>query len=128
LISYFGESSMRYPCHFVVFSGILALYPLWVGAQNAETIADIRCLAVGIKVTEQNNSSQQSAGTMLTLYYIGRLEGRISKLDIENLLSSEIRNMASVEYAAEAKRCAASLAEAGQQIARIGEAVSKLGQ
>ena len=67
------------------------------------------------------NSSQQATGMWLTLYYIGRLDGRVPKLDIEHLIIEEARRMVDADYASEGKRCGAALSEKGRQIAEIGK-------
>jgi len=97
------------------------LFSLRAESQDAETIADVRCVVVGIKIGGAINSPQQSAGAMLALYYIGRLEGRVPKPDIEGLILSESSSMTTAEYTSEAKRCAAGLAGKAQQIAEIGK-------
>lgn len=56
----------------------------------------------------------------MTLYYLGRLDGRGTKLDIESLIAAEVSKMTSDDYASEMKRCEAGLREKGQQIMQIG--------
>lgn len=100
---------------------ILGLASMRIGAQETVNIADIRCVAVGMKLAGAANSSDQTRGFLLTLYYIGRLDGRVPKLDIENLLIVEGSKMSSSDDASEAKRCGASLVEKGEQITKIGK-------
>ncbi len=107
---------------------ILALLPLQVRAQDAGTIADIRCVIVGVSFAGMADQSRQSAGMMLSLYYIGRLNGRVPKLDIEDLLIKEMNAMTPSDYASEAKRCGASLTDKGREITRIGQDISARGQ
>ena len=90
-------------------------------AQDAATIADIRCVIVGMQLAGVANSAQQPQGIVLTWYYIGRLEGRVPKLDIEKLLIEETGSMTSSDYALEIKRCGAELAEKGRQVTQIGK-------
>jgi hypothetical protein len=106
----------------------LVLLPAQVRAQDAETIADVRCAIVGINFAGMPDPSHQTAGTMLSLYYIGRLNGRAPKLNIESLLIAEINTMTPADYDSEAKRCGASLADKGREIARIGKDISERAQ
>ena len=64
----------------------------------------------------------------MTLYYIGRLDGRRPQLDIEHLLIEETRKMADADYASEEKRCGTRLAEKGQQITEIGKHLVESGK
>jgi hypothetical protein len=102
----------------------LVLLPVQARAQDAETIADVRCAIVGINFAGMPDASHQTAGTMLSLYYIGRLNGRAPKLNVEDLLIKEIKAMTPADYESEARRCGASLSEKGQEIARIGKDIS----
>ena len=108
-----------------------ALAAMWViasaaaKAQDADNVADIRCVAVGIRFAELPDSHQKSTGTLLVLYYIGRLDGRAPSLDIEKLLADQIAKMNDADYSAEATRCGKWLAVKGEQITHIGEDMMK---
>ena len=96
-----------------------------VRAQDAESIADVRCVAVGVRSAEKPDSRQKSTGTLLVLYYIGRVDGRDPSLDIEKALTEQIGKMTDADYASEAVRCSKILTEKGAQITHIGEAMQK---
>ena len=84
-------------------------------AQDAATIADVRCVAVGMQIAGAAASPQQSSGVFITLYYMGRLDGRGVKKGVEEqLVVEEASKMTSADYASETKRCEAGLAETGQ--------------
>lgn len=100
--------------------GILMLTSMQASAQDAETIADIRCLIVGVKLAGMADPAQRLTGTMASLYYVGRLDGRVPTLDIEDLIIKEIAVMTTSDYGSEAKRCGASITDKGQEITRIG--------
>jgi hypothetical protein len=101
----------------------VASCPVW--SQDADTLADIRCVAVGVRSAEKPDSQQKSTGTLLVLYYIGRLDGRNPTLDVEKLLSEQIGKMTDADYAAEGIRCSRDLTKKGAQITRIGEDMQK---
>jgi hypothetical protein len=109
-------------------AGLLALWSVQVRAQDAETSADIRCVLVGIQFAGMADPSQRSAGMMLSLYYIGRLDAHVPKLDIEDLMVKEISTMSPSDYGFEAKRCGGRLTEKGQEITRIGKDMIERGQ
>jgi hypothetical protein len=111
-----------------VLAGALTLSSGQATAQDAETIADVRCIIVGMRFAGMVDPTQQSAGMMLSLYYIGRLDGRVPKLDIEELMIKEVSKMTTSDYGSEAKRCGASLTDKGQEITRIGKDIIERGQ
>jgi hypothetical protein len=106
----------------------LGLASMRIGAQETVNIADIRCVIVGMKLAGATSSPDQSRGFLLTLYYIGRLDGRVPKLDIEHLIIGETRKMADADYASEEKRCGGALAQKGQQITEIGNHLVESGK
>jgi hypothetical protein len=111
-----------------VLLAVLGLVSARAEAQDAATIADIRCVVVGMQLSGMANSPQQSRGIVLTWYYIGRLDGRMPKLDIEDLLIKETSKMTASDYASEARRCGASLAEKGQKVTQIGQDLIERGK
>ena len=116
-------------CTLVVVAGLLAIQSAPVRASDpsldAERTADIRCVLVGIRLSTVGNATQRSAGTMLALYFLGRLEGRNPGFDVENLVIKNAQVMTESDYKAEAGRCGAALSEKGQQIAKIGTDMSE---
>jgi len=64
----------------------------------------------------------------MTLYYLGRLDGRAAKVDIERLIVAEATRMSSADYASEAQRCEGGLTEKGQQITQIGKDLTGVGK
>ena len=59
------------------------------------------------------------------MYYIGRIEGRGSRLDLDQSLGAAIEELvASAEMLdAEAQRCGAEMVTKGEEIQRIGKSV-----
>jgi hypothetical protein len=104
-----------------VLVGILSLLSAQVRAQNAETVADVRCVIVGMRMIEMTNQTYRASGMMATLYYIGRLDGRTPNLNLENLIFKELKTMTAVDYSAEAKRCGIALTARGQEITKMGK-------
>jgi hypothetical protein len=109
-------------------AGALMLVSAQARAQGAETIADVRCVIVGIRFAGMTDAAQHSAGMVLSMYYIGRLDGRAPKLDIEELIIKEVSAMTESDYGSEAKRCGGSLTAKGQEVTRIGKDILERGQ
>jgi hypothetical protein len=114
---------------FGIHAAILALLSIQVQAQNqlrhTDTVADARCVVIGLKIAGMVDASRQSAGTMLALYYIGRLEGRVPELEIEDLIVNEVQKMMPSEFDAETKRCGLGLSKKGLEITKIGNDVAE---
>lgn len=93
-------------------------------AQIAATIADVRCVIVGMRLAGETSGVQQSQAALLTWYYLGRLDGRAPSIDVEKLLVQETTSMTDSDYISETKRCTAKLAEKGRQVTKIGKDLS----
>ena len=104
-----------------MLAAMLSMFSLGAEAQEVVNIADVRCVVVGMQLSGMTTSPKQSRGILLTLYYVGRLNGRAPKLDIEGLIIAETGRMTDSDFASEATRCEAGLAERGQQITQIGK-------
>ena len=94
-------------------------------SSDAQNIADVRCVVVGMKMAELADTKVKSSGTLLALYYIARLDGRVPGLDLEGQIMNQIKAMTSADYQSEALRCGAELQAKGQKITAIGEALNK---
>jgi hypothetical protein len=108
-----------------VLLAVVTVVPIHALAQDAESLADIRCVAVGMHFAETPDSHEKSTGTLLVLYYMGRLDGRAPSLDIEKLLSEQIERMTQSDYSTEALRCSQNLSMNGAQIKQLGEQMQK---
>jgi hypothetical protein len=111
---------MTKPTLLIILLATLVLASVRTEAQDAVTIADVRCVVVGMQLYGSGDSTQQVTGTWLSLYYIGQLHGRAPQLDIENLIVEEASKMTASDSASEAKRCGAGLSAIAEQISRIG--------
>lgn len=92
---------------------------------DRQTGADVRCVVVGMRMIEMATTQQRGAGMMLAVYYFGRLDGYTSRTDIDSLIEREARKMTVAEFRANATRCGKALTAKGQEIAKIGENLSK---
>ena len=112
----------------IMFAGLLILLPAYAQATESDTIEDVRCVVVGMKIGSSGNSTQQSAAMMTVLYYIGRIDGREPALDIEVMLAKEFVKMTPADFRREATRCGGHLTEKGKEITKMGEDMTELGR
>lgn len=105
------------------FGVALASVPFQIMAQDADITADVRCVAVGLRAGELPDSRQKSTGLLMALYFIGRLDGRNPKLDLQTLVIAQLAKMSSADFDSEAVRCGNDLTTKGQQITKIGQAL-----
>lgn len=119
---------MRTHRSLAILIAILALPSMRVVAQDATTTADIRCVVVGMQMSGSVNSPLQPRGILLTLFYLGRLDGRVPELDIESLLIEQAGKMSDADYASEGRRCDAGLTQKGQQIIELGKHLIERGK
>jgi hypothetical protein len=115
-------------CCVTVLTGFLVLMPAHALVPEDESIADVRCVIIGVKIAASADSAQQSAGVMAALYYIGRIDGREPTLNIETVLAKEVVNMTPTEFSSEAIRCGKHLTERGQEITKLGRDLAELAQ
>ncbi len=111
-----------------LFAAMLTSFSVPIWAQDSDSIADVRCVVIALKLAATPTATQQSAGMMAFLYYIGRLEGRVPSLDLEDLIVRELSTMTAADYRSEAQRCGGNLTLKGQEITKIGADLVKRGQ
>jgi hypothetical protein len=81
---------------------------------------------VGAKLAASPDATKKSAGAMLMIYYIGRLDGRSPEIDNESLMIREIEKMTAATFLQESERCGKALSAKGKEITRIGEDLARL--
>jgi hypothetical protein len=101
---------------------------LAVAASDNESAADVRCIAVAFKMAQADNPQIKSAGQLLAIYYLGRLDGHTTQVDLEDLIVDQISKMDEATFRTEAARCGNALTEKGQQLTRIGQNLLKRAQ
>ncbi|HEY2530963.1 MAG TPA: hypothetical protein VGJ20_24030 [Xanthobacteraceae bacterium] len=104
----------------LILTSAVLIPPIQAESQDAATIADVRCALAGMQIYGSTDSTQQASGVWLSLYYIGRIQGRAPQLDLEGLFVGEASKMKSSDYASEAKRCSIGLSATAEQITHIG--------
>jgi hypothetical protein len=64
--------------------------------------------------------TQQTSGTMVVMYYLGRVDRPVPGPNLEGLIVNAASQMSTAELQTEAARCGKSLIEKGQLLQRIG--------
>ena len=97
-------------------------------ASDRQTVADVRCVVVGLRMVKMTMPQQRAAGMMLSVYYLGRLDGRAPHANIEQLIEREVGKMTLTEFRANATRCGKALTRKGQELQKIGADLVRKGQ
>ncbi len=110
-----------------VLAGIMVTcgLPVRACATDGETLADVRCMLVALHTATLNVPAERIAGMMAAIYYLGRLDGHSPHADIEQLIKSDARKMTPAELRVESARCGGVLEKKGQELQKIGAALSR---
>lgn len=112
-------------------AAILANVAMFVGAGGAaratdhQVVADVKCVVVGLRMMQMTAQQQQGAGTMVALYYLGRLDSRVPDAEAGGLIESEAEKMSAAEFRAGAVWCGKGLALRGKEIQKISADLSR---
>jgi hypothetical protein len=82
-------------------------------------------MVVGTRLLSAADQQQKTSGQMLLLYFLGRIDGRAPKADLEALLSKQAASMTQADFSAAARRCGTELSTRGAEVERIGASLSK---
>lgn len=127
---------MRRICRLpVVLSGAFVLLLPWTlgsfaeaGPVKVKTVADAQCMVVGARLAESPNPRLRFSGEMLLSYFLGRIDGRSPKVDLEALVKREGSEMMASSFRRWAHRCGAEFSARGAEITRIGKDLERSGK
>jgi hypothetical protein len=97
-------------------------------ATDRRALSDARCVVVGLRLAEKGAPDQRVAGTMLAVYYLGRLDSQAAGADVEALIAREAEKMTPLDLRANSVRCGKAIAAKGQEIQNIGADLSHKAQ
>lgn len=117
----------RGPCILGALLFLISVAPATAGSVSS-TSADIQCLIVGARLAASSDQRQRLAGTMLSIYFLGRVDGRSPSADLQKLLKREIKKMTASEFRSAGSRCGMEFSRRGAEITRIGKALERLGK
>jgi hypothetical protein len=91
-------------------------------AQDSPTLnANTRCAIVGLAAAGTGATDEQrQAGSMLSLFYIGRIQGEAPNIDLEQLIRRYANQMSTAEVEAERIRCSTEFRELGEALIEMG--------
>ena len=109
----------------------LTLLPLLLAATvaaapaqaSSESDQDLRCLAVGLSLIEEN----PNAGLVAAMYFLGRLEGREPGVDWFDRVAQHMAKTKLEQLKADAVVCGQILIEKGEEMTRKGEELEQQG-
>jgi hypothetical protein len=86
-------------------------------AESPETTADLRCMVATATALGSIEDPRQKAVVMMAgAYYLGRLDGREAKLDLNRRLMEVRDTMSPADVRSELKRCGAQMIERGKAL------------
>ena len=104
-------------------------------ASAAESTNDVRCLVAISRLVDINAEtkqlSQEAAQTTAllgTMYFMGKLEGRDPRLNIEDAMVAEVSKMTVGQLQSELIRCGGEMRSVAQKWDDIGKNLVKRGQ
>jgi hypothetical protein len=95
---------------------------------DTDSVADVRCFMVAMQIGKTPGTTQQTAALTGAMYYLGRLDGRSPKLDLESVMVAEEAKMTPADLRSEAVRCGATITARGNEIQRIGKDLIERGK
>lgn len=88
---------------------------------------DVRCMLVGANFAQGTDPALKSAGTMLSLYFMGKITGRQPDANLADLLTKQAGLMEGTDLRPEAQRCGNELTEAGARMKELGAEMIRRG-
>jgi hypothetical protein len=100
---------------------IAATPALSVGEDSSDgpSTADVKCLVVGLAMSQSSNQGQASAAPLVSLYYLGKIDGRDPNLDLERNLGQLSRSMTQADIRSAAARCSVELEKRSESLRAI---------
>lgn len=105
----------------------VASFAFFAASANAQVTGhnpnDLKCAVVGLTIagTAGANAQQQQAGTLIALYYLGRVQGAEPAADLQALITREAEALTVATLDAERVRCGQEFAAMGQAMVQMGE-------
>jgi hypothetical protein len=96
-------------------------------AAAPDPIPDIRCIVAGARLLQSADQAQQLSGQMILAYFLGRVDGRFPKAELEKLIKAEATKMSSGDFKSAVSQCGATFSARATEIVRIGKELARLG-
>lgn len=91
--------------------------------QGGALEADTRCAMIGLGLAGMENATpeQRQSGTLLALYYIGRVHGRSPGINLEQAIQAQAQGMSLESLQSEGTRCGAEFRTVGEELSAMGQ-------
>jgi hypothetical protein len=100
----------------------LGLFASNARAENADTTADVRCIAAAmVSIGNIQDQNIQTALKITVLYFLGRIDGREPKFDLKRHLEDQVSKMTRQQVALEDSRCGKLLSARGAAMKEMGQ-------
>lgn len=116
----------RYICSFLV-ALVLALSQLGAQGGDPAESQDVRCFVSAIAMLQTSDVAARNVALSSALYYLGRLDGRDPKLDLEKVVVEEFQRMTQSQKLSETERCGHELSSRGMMVSAIGKKLTQSG-
>jgi len=121
---------MRVARMFLVLAALAA--PNLARAEEAPVVDvnlnDRRCLLVAMTLAAHADEAMRQAGMASALYFLGRIDGRATELDLEGALYAEAVRMTEDDVRREGPRCGAELTARGADLQEMSRRLAERAQ
>ena len=98
-----------------------AVYADDVAPPALTTADDLRCVAVGIIMGTSQDAAEQENGKVMTLYYLGRLEGSNTNVDLKTQIPESIKQVQGNKYRTVSLGCGQHLGDVAVELQQISK-------
>ncbi len=113
----------------IVITGLASLLLAMPSAVSADEAAppalttadDLLCVAVAIIMGTSPDPALQDSSKALTLYYVGRIEGSGTNVDLKTEIPESIKQVQGNKYVVIAKECGKPLAHVAEELGVIAK-------
>jgi hypothetical protein len=97
-------------------------------AETPETTTDLKCLVFSMTMSGNSDAAKSAVGSMVALYFLGRLDGREPTLNLEKRLGDPDLQLKQAEFARVGMACGGMLQTRGSELAAIGGRLKAIGK
>jgi hypothetical protein len=90
-------------------------------AEDADTVADLQCLVAIMETGPQIDKVAPGSSQVAAMYFLGRIDGRSSALDLEAAIRRVTASMSQIDIGAADVQCGKQLSVRGHTMQAIGE-------
>ena len=99
---------------------VLLMSAATAAAAPDDDVDDIRCLIVAAELADNGDKEIAEAGTLMTTYFLGRLDGRSPGANLEQLITREAPALTDEDKQKLLVACSAQLELRGEQMEALG--------